>query len=126
MKLAPLTLLLTLAACFDSDDGGDGRRDLVELNCPGGACVARWDGGEQWSTVIPSSDLDEHAEQGSDMWACDPDPDVDICVIEPSGHRGCFRIEGAWAVAIAPACASPWPDGETVDVGNGMVSRRRL
>ena len=110
--------LYTVPACFDSDDS---RRALVELRCDD-TCEARWAGTDEWSSVHSIEDIIGLPEvDPGGLWACAPDPDVDVCVfVDDHGRVGCFRDEGDWAVAVAPSCAV---DG--LNVGIGMVSRAR-
>lgn len=114
--------ILTLEACCDSEHEVC-RRKLVELQeCDeSGICEARWAGTEAWSRVFPTNDVESMAP-AEPPWDCDPEPDVDLCVRSSMGVVGCFRIESAYAVPVAPSCA-PGTDGpEWIDVGNGMVA----
>ena len=113
-----IALLFLLTACFSSDDE---RLNLVELDCQGSECAARWEASEEWSRVWPTSEVE--ALPAADIpaqWGCEPDPDVDICAeIDTHGRVGCFRVESAWAVAAAPECASP---GTGHPIGLGMAA----
>lgn len=124
-RVAKMAVVMAmLAGCGDQQDSE--RRSLVEIDCGGSPCVARWDETDLWSPVYPIDDVTSLPDvDPSTLWACEssPDPDFVFCVeVDGLGHVGCFRDEGDWAVAVAPTCAvGSLPDW--IDVGAGMSAQ---
>ena len=127
--------LLSLAACgpegfsyggYAADTGGPEcsgpRIDIAEVDCDAN-CHGRWECTGEWSHVLPIEEVAAMPTvDASTIWPCSPDPDIDVCVmVDAVGHLGCFRMHGAWAVAVAPACAVGSFPG-WLDVGSGMMA----
>jgi len=119
--LALSAVVLFASACTATADGS--RRELVELRCSTTECEARWDDSPAWSRVVAADDLVALTEvDQADVWECEREPDVDLCVVvDGHGRVGCFRVEGDFAVAVGPACAVS--GAEWLDVGNAMVAK---
>jgi len=108
--------LSLLAECPSTDCTIAGRRTISALTCNGDDCLGLWSGTDTWTPLHRVVDLIDYPVVGRvDVWACEPDIDVDICVEMPNAR--CFRIDGAYAVEVLPSCAAS-PDA--VDVGNDM------
>lgn len=123
-----LSLVLFTSACLPWDQGG--RRQLVQAKCENGSCSGLWEESTEWSVVFPATAIEALAEiDPADVWPCEPDPDVDLCVeVDGNGHVGCFRVYDVdtrqFAVAVAPSCALDEVESplDWIDVGVGMVA----
>jgi hypothetical protein len=111
-----------LEPCPNNDCGVDGRRSFSDMDCGADGCTGLWSGTDSWSKLIALSELaDFEAIDKTTVWACNPDPDVDEClIIDQNGHIACFRYDGEFAVIAWPSCATA--NMAAVDVGNGMCS----
>jgi hypothetical protein len=108
--------LSPLSDCPNEDCTIVGRRNISALTCDGSACLGLWSGTDTWTKLHRVIDLIDYPVVGrADVWACEPDIDVDLCVQMPDVR--CFRVDGAYAVEVLPLCAA---SSAAVDVGNGM------
>jgi hypothetical protein len=105
-------------------DGCDGPERPFSVNCTAAGCRAWWAASEE-STPVYSADmiLALPMVDPSVPWACEPEPDVELCVeVDSTGHIGCFRIREGWAVPVAPCCAIADLPG-WLEVGLGVAAR---
>jgi len=102
------------------DMGGCERLDIAEIECSEQGCSGRWVGTESWSPAMSADIIGTLPEYDlATVWACEPDPDVDVCVIiDGVDHVACLRMFDGWGVSVAPVCSGL--DG--LDVGCGMVA----
>jgi hypothetical protein len=113
-------------ACDESDTPEEfrdfGRVPIVEIDCDASGCLGRWENSFAWSPIYPwQSVLALRWTNPDSVWRCDPDPDVDLCVvIDAQNHKACFRYEWGYAVKVAPTCAVS--GGNWLSVGNGRVA----
>jgi hypothetical protein len=95
--------------------------EFAEVSCTASGCEGRWQETDLWSTVFSADEILMRPVVAADLWPCQSDPQVDVCVeVDGLGHKGCFWVLDGWAVPVAPCCAVA--DWGWLPIGEGMAA----